>query len=1179
MNVRCPAVLRPLLLLSFASGIATGCTPAFNIDQDNQFRCTSDTDCPTGTTCQLDAGFCVLPGVVLDVTGPVVTDVVADARVIGATQQTAVTLTFDEPIAALRITGVDSADLTIATTTATVLIRGDGRDDGPVVLELEADDAEGNTRTSRVEAEVRVDAIAPSLVADLITILPSRDNILFPGRADAARADSTVEVTANADEAITVLAVRIDDSDVTDDVEVTQEGERVRIGVPGDVRTSLGDGSLAIELDVVDAVENPATLTLSSTLVIDTTPPPAPTVDRLRRQPFGAAAPGESNDIVTLAEGTATEAILVLALPGGVDATVDAVRLNVGRSVIGEDGAFSLPVPVDIPGLQTVAVDAAGNLSAAAVAAQRELVASLESSASPHQLQFRPLVSDALVQKRDVTITGPLRDEGSVTSTSPPIVAALTTERQDGVLSQPLLAEDPINGGVLVVSGGQTFRYHHHQLERLEVPGIPARVRAAMATDFDRGVVVLFGGESAEGDAQNSVFEFDGTRWREVVQNNPTPAADQQPRPRIAAGMGYVPGLGVVVGGGCGNEDSNFLGCQAPIPFDLWAWNGTAFTQLCAAGTCGDTPDPLSPNITHDGAGTVVVHGGLPNLLESAEGPAPPPRLRRLIDGALVASCSGECALNVPGTGVARFVDGALHVIGECHSVGTCDAVVTGETAVATPLAGLDVPQNAGDNFQARSLVRDIDTDMLVFARDATQLLGLHRGDDVLFNAFPALMTPRSLGAMVVDDDGTPSVLAGCSSARADHFNRCTTPASTRERVLAPGVVVDSDIDISGEVTVAQVGDEVLVVSSRAEGGSGIADVRLLSDLTATPTSFPLPAPAFDNDVSGGTVVGLIGGATRAIVIGGFARFEGGAFVVSSLTEPSRFLDSSGTPTVACASGCGLSGVTATGVAAAALPGGGGILFGGQSDEFGTNGVLLVDDNGVGISADIQDRPPARAFASATFDPVRQRVWLTGGGAQTFGVGGSCGGGDAPNLCQDLWTFDGNGFERVQTEDLIGSGQLPGRMGAQMVSTGGGFVISGGVNGGNSSTRTDAWQVRHGPQTRPAHLLQARFSPYGDDATGDLRAVEVVWCGEASDAAGNAVDVDVRVFDRSGFVAIPMSADGACRRGAVTGETLTVLRDVGLELTIDIAPRAGASGAGLPSITTEHLTATGVFVD
>ncbi len=698
-----------LAMSAIVMSIASACFGELNIGDDAQLRCTSNEDCPEPTTCLEDAGLCVLPGVEIDTTKPLVVQSASSASRIGAGQEATITIEMDDAVTVDTVAVEGDADAAVVASVdgnvISVVVEADEVGNGRVVLLLDVKDLAGNPNSVRVDVGLDVDVDAPALAADFVVINTARDNVLFPGNAAAARADSVVNIDVIFDEVIDdVVAVSV--GDVAIDLDVVEvDGARLSFVVEGDVLASLNDGDLDIDVSVADDVDNVADVTLASTLKKDTARPPAPAFARLRRAPFGA----DQATVETSATGSAAEAVLVLALPAGVVVDPATIPSNVAREPVDEDGAFDIAVGIDIPSLRVVAVDEAGNLSEPASAERIELVASTIQAASPHELSERPRVAEHLVQLGDRRIDNVLRDDGRISSVPAVVFRPITTEKNDVMPQQPLVAEDPIGGGVIALSGRQTYRIVEGQVIRLQVQNIPSRFRGAMALDRERGVIVLFGGEGGSSEAQNSLFEFDGERWTEVLAHNP--AAVDRPRPRMGHAMAFVSGLGVVVGGGCGGENNsefepNLSGCDNPLPYDLWAWDGAAFTRLCEAGSCGDIPFPIGHGIADDD-GVPVAFGGVPDdLFTFFNTLDPEPRIHRFVDGQFVASCDNDCSNTLPFDGVLDTSADGVVVVGTCGSDGPCRVSVTDETATPTLLGGA-LAQNNPDQFQHRVVVRD----------------------------------------------------------------------------------------------------------------------------------------------------------------------------------------------------------------------------------------------------------------------------------------------------------------------------------------------------------------------------------------------------------------------------------------------------------------------------------------
>jgi len=97
------------------------------------------------------------------------------------------------------------------------------------------------------------------------------------------------------------------------------------------------------------------------------------------------------------------------------------------------------------------------------------------------------------------------------------------------------------------------------------------RGQCAIAWDFARGVLVVFGGSDGTGTRQNDTWEWNGTAW-----NNVTPVGIS-PTARSFAAMAYdwINARLVLFGGNIG-------GSPAQVN-DTWTWDGLTWTQLSPA--------------------------------------------------------------------------------------------------------------------------------------------------------------------------------------------------------------------------------------------------------------------------------------------------------------------------------------------------------------------------------------------------------------------------------------------------------------------------------------------------------------------------------------------------------------------------------------------------------------------
>ncbi|MCB9932127.1 MAG: hypothetical protein H6841_01755 [Planctomycetes bacterium] len=98
-----------------------------------------------------------------------------------------------------------------------------------------------------------------------------------------------------------------------------------------------------------------------------------------------------------------------------------------------------------------------------------------------------------------------------------------------------------------------------------ETDGPAARENPAMAYDSARGVVVLFGGRTADGTALDDTWVLTTDGWRQVTSAS-------RPDARAAAGLAYdsARGVCVLVGG---------AGTTGAITPDFWEWNGRDWSK------------------------------------------------------------------------------------------------------------------------------------------------------------------------------------------------------------------------------------------------------------------------------------------------------------------------------------------------------------------------------------------------------------------------------------------------------------------------------------------------------------------------------------------------------------------------------------------------------------------------
>jgi hypothetical protein len=1186
-----------LVVAVMAGAWGAGCGGEVRVGADANLTCESDSDCPRPMTCTVAANRCVLPGVVLDTVAPLFLSSSSSTSRLGAEQDVTVTLVFSEAIATASVSvdqgrtgpGTPLAGVVVEGDTVVVDLDGSTLVSGPLALVAAVTDTAGLLLQVRIATGVVVDVDAPDIVADDVAVFAAVKNPLFPGRTASARIDSTVTVTVTWDEPLAVDAV----------AEVTLRDSAGAVSTPAvaplsaDTRSTFdidaadvagfADGDIEIALAVVDDVGNRAVRVVPTPIVKDTTPPPAPTFARLRRSPFGA----EHADVKTDVEGAATDAVLVLVVPAGVLVGPLDVPLHVGRIAPDAQGRLALTVEIDVPAVRLVSVDAAGNQSEAARADITELVASTAAVGTPHRLLARPVATEVLVQGGDVVVDDALRAAGAagITTEAAPFWRPVTSIEADVANGRALLAPDPVLGGVIMVADGETFRVRGSTVERLDVPRLPMVRGAAMATDTRRGRIVLFGGAQAGVDAagivRNDLFEWDGTRWSQVLQHNP--AATDRPSPRVGHGAGFVAAEGgVVIVNGCGADFVNFLGCAAPLAPEVWVWDGVSFSRRCAGAACGDAPQPIRPEVMSDTDGVLLVTGGANDsgftLVESD----PPPALKRFVGGTFTGRCAGACARAIPVDGLA-YRDartGVPTVLGSCGSVACLVAVNADDTTTTTELDN-DVGVPAADaGLQQRPFT--LDGDRLLLAErtfPGQRILAVDRGE--FGQVFPRVLSPRCGGSVVVIG-GEAQVVGGCGACRlGPAADQCLTPTTVVEAPLSarssrPGGVV------SGTTSAVPVdGGDTALVSWQLLDGVGTMEVRRASAMDQI-QRFDLGRDTY--------VAAAVspGGSSRVVVVTAISD------VVTfppdfRILEPVLIVDTSvagASLQPGCERGCALNRSTGLGVVAAATRDGRALLFGGDVRNDVVDATIIIDELGQGTVLDLAVHPSARQGAAAAFDVERELTWVFGGTVRGENVTSSppvCADAGGPSACSDVWTFDGAAWTEVHPVDILGVGTPAARFRAQLGVVAGRVVVAGGAIGDGSLTLSDAWVLEASTTTPPSHQLVASFAPYGTDAEQTFAGLSMRWCGSAHDATGAEVPVALRAFAGGGwreFDTVIDVDDATCVVGVLDVGDIAdvVVRDPGRAIVVEVVPQLTHTGRQAPSITTTAYTATAQFV-
>jgi len=153
------------------------------------------------------------------------------------------------------------------------------------------------------------------------------------------------------------------------------------------------------------------------------------------------------------------------------------------------------------------------------------------------------------------------------------------------------LVHDRVLGSDRTTIGRRTFEWSQGRWHENVGAQLPQLFGARMCHDFLRDRLVLFGGGAAglstvSTAPTDSLFEYDGMQWTQVLAPGPSP------RSKHAFAFDVARGEAVLFGG---NDSQNDLG-------DTWAWNGVQWRLLTTAGpaprfSAAMAADPSRANI------------------------------------------------------------------------------------------------------------------------------------------------------------------------------------------------------------------------------------------------------------------------------------------------------------------------------------------------------------------------------------------------------------------------------------------------------------------------------------------------------------------------------------------------------------------------------------------------------
>lgn len=1184
-----------------------GCFPSINVD-GAFIDCGSDDDCVDGLVCDPVDRLCVKNIPARDTTAPVIVDVtVGSTDAVGRGDVVTVAFTTSEPVALPRVfyrrlVGSDEADVDAVVTatsdeefTAAFTVSDD---DVSGVFEVEASlvDFAGNTADVRLRQSFTIDVTAPDVVtADVAVSSSAIDNPLFPASPAAWRVGSGVVVEVSFDEDVAGdVSVSIDDGAGHAAAAVAAGGSDV-VAVEFAAADFAGfvDGAAVISVVAEDAHGNVVDTAVDAEFVVDNSAPAPPVFTRLVRAPWQSA----QTDVATEIAAVADDAIVVLVLTAGVEVLPGAVPLHIARlqpDAVTDDVRATFPVDVD--GLQLVAVDAAGNMSAPAAAASTEVIASTTAETSPHRIVERPALRDALLQRGDRNIADLLRTQ-AVTTTAQPFWRPLTTVRQERFNREAMAAYDPMRGSVLFVSDGETFHTDGQQVTKDNTARLPVLRNSALALDAARGRIVLFGGDGADQQSTNQLWEWDGEQWRERLRTDH--AATDRPASRIGHSMIEAPALGgVLVVNGCANDaEVGIAGCTGVSFNDVWLWTGEVFTELCEGAACGDAPLPFLPGLAVDDEGRVIAVGGFSGGAVAIFDGAP---VVRAFDG---SQWVGECTTDACKAGLPRFptgFGGAVPTMGSRPGggdpviFGRCDGAAcvsryTRDLFTPTLLAvddvdvsNLELRLNSLFQAPAFAVAPDGSITMALAPREPESVGDVVRiVDGALDRTAPTATGAHCGGAAFATEDRGVSLAGGCA--------RCGI-----------GVGFDGSFDVGDVACTPGSGERVAVEENgvRVVGGAS-----QFTSFGVTPTGGESVIEHGLDPLSGEQALALSsGGTSTTFVVPGLVPL----FAVVDPALPARIIVSYATPPPAnpvdrldalttdglapvCSGDCGIQNVE--GVAAASGDAFA-VAFGGANGN-SINDRTVIFDGAVFRDAAPARAPPPRRFAGLGADDERDVAWLFGGTNETRQKTGNdvfhCTGGASPAECTDVWAFDGTDWTPMTPFDPDALGAPQGRMLAPTVGVDGGFVVAAGMgqvpNGPIfvSGALGDAWRFEASQRLVPAHLMTANLAAMGADARQALSSLDVFFCGVAHDAFGAVVDVGLAVWRGDRFVDLDVAASSVA--GCVVGH-LDVGDGVGFErgdrdVVVAASPVVAAdsrgAGAGFASLTATNFEVRATF--
>lgn len=611
------------------------------------------------------------------------------------------------------------------------------------------------------------------------------------------------------------------------------------------------------------------------------------------------------------------------------------------------------------------------------------------------------------------------------------------------------------------------------------------RTSPALVYDSRRGVSVLFGGLTqaffgSKCDQQTGycgdTWEWDGEQWTERVALADLAAIKPTPRANHAMAYDEARGVTLLFGGAA----PRLFGDQDPANDETWTWDGEQWTRMLPPDGAPPQPAPRADAAMTFSRklGRVVLFGGQSNLGIDCDGSGtvfcdqlwswngaywepieePAPQLPAPVGRAgavMVEDAFGNLLL----FGGRRTLASAA---GDCTSAqGGCSGVWLFE----------------GRHWRERSGALEDPVRKLASARfDMAMTYDAETGRTLAFGGQSALsnecegtvLPPAIAEAWQWDGNAwTPVELAAGQSARRG----AALVTQSAGPLLLGGWLSDE-------------------ANSHCDGaGEPFCEATWSYDAGAFTSATPVLASA--PDARRDAAVALLGDGA-ALIFGG--RNDTGALADAWVLDAGVWNDASdGAPAARYGAVLGYDAERDQA-----------LLFGGGTVGEASNMCPLCRCPSAGTYAwdgaewtalEPEHAPAPRVDAALAYASSREALVLFGGAAALTG--------DANNIRDDLWEWQGDDWYRIEPADPEGDGHPALRAQHAMVAdeARGELLVFGGVADPSQST----WIWYPGADARPAQVARFDFETTGAPSTAQLRGLDLTWAAGAESTEGDGV--------------------------------------------------------------------------